>query len=73
MIQICAFGIIGNEGHYKVALVSPAPQTAPQLTPTTPSIAGFSVNKPGAPGFEAYLYFQGYVMSAARLLPTFGD
>ncbi|KAK0747050.1 hypothetical protein B0T18DRAFT_447412 [Schizothecium vesticola] len=56
---ICAFGIVGNEGHYKVALVSPAPQTAPQLTPTTPSIAGFSVNKPGAPGFEAYLYFQG--------------
>lgn len=54
MIQICPFGIVGNEGHYKVALVSPAPQTAPQLMPTTPSIAGFSVNKPGAPGFEAY-------------------
>lgn len=65
-MQICAFGIVGNEGHYKVALVSPAPQTAPQLNPTTPSIAGFSVTKNGVPGAEAYLYFQRFVVPFPR-------
>ncbi|KAK1829756.1 hypothetical protein QBC39DRAFT_435392 [Podospora conica] len=52
---ICAFGIVGDEGDYKLALVSPGPQTAPQLSPTTTSLAGFSTSKAD----QAYLYFQG--------------
>lgn len=51
---LCVFGVTGNEGHYKISLVSPAFQPASHLSPKTTSLAGFSRGST-----QGYLYYQG--------------
>ncbi|CAI4214896.1 unnamed protein product [Parascedosporium putredinis] len=51
---LCVFGVTGNEGNYKISLVSPAYQPASHLSPKTTSLAGFSRGST-----QGYLYYQG--------------